>query len=151
MDFAQEIIPKIKFFDIFPESSYTLISPFFSAQKYQKDDTVLDQGELNTQLYFLIKGSVNIYIDDEYVVTLQGPGEVFGEMSIAGHTTCTAKVSANDECIFAIFDYTRIKELPENQKLKVECALFKSCAEVLANKLINTNEIARTYKMISEN
>lgn len=139
---------KISFFDHFDEKALIAISKFFRLEEYATNEVILDQGGISTELLFLIEGSVNIIVDDEYVLTLSEIGEVFGEMSIVGHSTCTATVEANEVCLFLALDFQRLRVLEDKERERLEYFLYKSCAEILAKKLIQTNELVNTYKAL---
>lgn len=144
-----EILKKIPFFAHFCSESLRALSPFFRKLQFKQGDVILAQDGLNTELLFLIEGPVDIHIDQQYIVTIHSYGEVFGEMSIAGHTTCSADVIANTDCKMIALDYQRLQDIDLAMREKIEYYLYKSCAEVLAKKLIDTNELAKTFKAMS--
>lgn len=147
MKISKELLQGINFFDRFHETHLELILPFFELRKVGPKQVVLDQNDLNTCLYFLLEGGVDIYVDNEYVVSLDQEGELFGEISITGHTTCSATVITNCQSLFLVFNFNDVSGLDSNIKNIIDKEVYRSCAEILANKLVQTNEIAKTYRL----
>jgi CRP-like cAMP-binding protein len=145
-----DLFQGIRFFEAFPEDQLVAILPLAERKSFAEGDVILEQGHLNLDLYFLLSGSVDVSIDKQFVVTISSHGQVFGEMSIANHTTCTATVKAKTNCMMMVLNF---EELKKSFKLENRDGVLKNfyqaCAEILARKLISTNQMAKTYR--SEN
>lgn len=73
------------------------------SQLYGPPERLLEQGQANTSLFLIYKGSVDIVLANEeagplYVATL-GPGHYFGEMSLLTGEPCNASVYLREEGI----------------------------------------------------
>jgi signal-transduction protein with cAMP-binding, CBS, and nucleotidyltransferase domain len=114
-------------------------------QSYSPEEIVIQEGEINQCLYFLIKGKVNIEIGGKYLKTFQGSGYLFGEMSLINHTLATATVKAQNEIVMLCIEIKDIFALTEEKYFRLQKELYRSVAEILTQKLIATNKIASTY------
>jgi CRP-like cAMP-binding protein len=141
-----ELLGSIAFFDSFNQEQLTRIQPYMSSLTVKPNDVVLNQGDFNLHLYFLIEGTVDILVDGNKVQTYKDGGIPFGEMSIAGHTTCTATVKAVTACSFVVMDWDDLQKNVTPEKEVIMKFIYKSCAEILAQKLVMTNALAKTFK-----
>ena len=64
---------------------------------YPAGSEVLSQGKQNNSIFFLMRGTLQIYVDNKHVVDLQRKGDVIGEMSIISNKPCAATVLAATE------------------------------------------------------
>ena len=139
-----ELINKIGFFTRFDDSDKITISDLASFKQYQPNENLIQQNSNNTQLFFIINGTVDIVIDGKTVVSLAGGGHVFGEMSFVHESPASASVVANTKVVAMIFDTTKINLMVEPIYYKLRMDIYRSCAEILAQRLIHTNSIATT-------
>lgn len=150
MNIPNELVKSISFFDQFDDRLINLIQPYFKFCIYPPATIVLDQNDFNTKLLYLMEGTVDININGEYIVSIDREGEIFGEMSIAGHTTCTAQVITKTNTSIIVFDFMSVQNIEGHDRDLIEKLIYRSCAEVLAKRLIQTNEIATTYKNMNK-
>ncbi|MFP5491909.1 MAG: cyclic nucleotide-binding domain-containing protein [Bacteriovoracia bacterium] len=140
-----DLFKGIRFFEAFPEDQLVQILPLTERKTFKEGEVILEQGHLN--LYFLLSGSVDVSIDKQFVVTVSSHGQVFGEMSIANHTTCTATVKAKTDTVMLILNFEELKNsLKLDNRDGVLKNFYQACAEILAKKLISTNQIAKTFR-----
>jgi CRP-like cAMP-binding protein len=145
------LLKSIPFFESFPEEEISLMGTLCETRAFQAKKTVLQQGDINTELFFLIDGTVSVFMDNKSIVSVTGDGEVFGEMSLAAHSPTTATVITKTICQFVVINFSEIRppQNPAKNLLLFYC--WRSIAEVLARKLIITNEIAKTYRIKYKN
>ncbi len=142
-----DLFQGIRFFEAFPEDQLALILPLTERRSFEDEERVLQQGQLNLDLYFLLAGAADVQVDGSFVVTVSSYGQTFGEMSIAGHSTCAATVTARGAATFLVLNFEELKHsLSPEQRDSVLKNFYQSCAEILARKLVMTNQIARTFK-----
>lgn len=141
-----DIFKTIPFFVNFDDHLIEAIAPFCHLQTFHQDQVILSQGDINRDLYFLIDGRATITVDNSFVREVSSRGEVFGEMSIAGYTACTANVTAKTECQFIVFNFDRIKDLEDLLNYRIGKFIYQSISEILVQKLIATNELAKAYR-----
>lgn len=140
-----ELINKIGFFARFDESDKQTMAEMATFAGFAPGDKLIKQKRENTHLYFIINGNVDILIDNNLVVQLLGGGHVFGEMSLVDFSPASASVVANTKVVAMMFDINKINLMIEPVYYKLRMDIYHSCAEILARRLIHTNEIAKTY------
>lgn len=142
-----DLFGKIPFFETFSEEQLHRLYPLTERRVYKQGETIRSQGDINFELCFLLEGAVDVEVDDQFVVTITEFGEIFGEMSIAQHTTSTATVLARSECTMLVLNFQELQQSligPEREAVLKN--FYKACSEILAKKLIRTNQIAKTFK-----
>jgi CRP/FNR family cyclic AMP-dependent transcriptional regulator len=140
-----ELINKIHFFARFDEMDKETIAELATFKQFLPEENLIEQNSANNQLFFIINGNVDIVIDGKLVVSLSGGGHVFGEMSFVHESPASASVVANTKVVAMIFDTAKINSMVEPIYYKLRMDIYRSCAEILAKRLIHTNAIATTY------
>ena len=119
-------------------------------RKYRPNETVFTQGEIGVGMYIIVKGTVEITVEDnsavkgtnreEIVITELGPGDFFGELSLveeSGRRSATATATKESELIgFFKPDLLAILERNPNAGVKIALRL----GEVLGCRLRETND-----------
>ena len=82
--------------------------------------TIIYAGDKGESLFYIIKGSVTVLIEDdegkEMIVAYLNPGDFFGEMGLfKPDERRSAWVRAKTECHVAEISYTKFRELSERQ------------------------------------
>lgn len=140
-----ELINKIGFFARFDESDKITMAELATFAGFAPGEKLIKQKRENSHLFFIINGNVDILLDNNLVVQLMGGGHVFGEMSLVDFSHASASVVANTKVVAMMFDINKLNLLIEPVYYKLKMDLYRSCAEILARRLIHTNEIAKTY------
>ncbi len=140
-----ELINKIDFFGRFDEADKVTMANMATFKGFAPTEKLIQQNTSNTQLFFIINGNVDIVIDGKTVVSLCGGGHVFGEMSFVDYSPTSASVVANTKVVAMLFDTGKINLMIEPAYFKLRMDIYRSCAEILARRLIHTNSLAKTY------
>lgn len=140
-----ELINKIDFFSRFDESDKVTMANMATFEKYLPTEKLIEQDSGNSSLFFIINGNVDIVIDNKTVVSLSGGGHVFGEMSFVDYSPTSASVVANTKVVAMLFNTSIINLMIEPIYYKLRMEIYRSCAEILARRLIHTNSIAKAY------
>lgn len=72
------------------------IAQMLQKQWCDKGHRFFEQGDANNALYFVSKGSVGVFKDNQYVACLEAP-EIFGEVGILHETPRNAAVETLEE------------------------------------------------------
>ncbi|MGE8453480.1 MAG: cyclic nucleotide-binding domain-containing protein, partial [Pseudomonadales bacterium] len=91
-------------------------------RRYQAKSNIICAGDVSDSLYFIIKGSVTILIEDddgrEMIIAYLNAGDFFGELGLfeeAGHEQQrSAWVRTKVECEVAEISYAKFRELSQN-------------------------------------
>lgn len=112
-------------------------------RRYPARSTLIYAGEQSDTLYYLVKGSVSVIIEDEegrdMIMAYLNPGDFFGEMGLfdTEHTPRTAWVKSRTECEVAEISYSKFEEL-----VKVQPSLMFKLFRQMANRLSQTTRKA---------
>ncbi|MBT7371570.1 MAG: cAMP-activated global transcriptional regulator CRP, partial [Gammaproteobacteria bacterium] len=129
--------------------SLTLNSPTFNnmddflgaahKRKYPRGSTIIYAGEESESIYYILKGSVTVLIEDdsgrEIIVAYLNEGDFFGEMAMFGEGTRTAWVKAKTECEVAELSYIKFVELSQQ-----DTGMLYELATQLADRLDKTTQ-----------
>jgi CRP/FNR family cyclic AMP-dependent transcriptional regulator len=108
-------------------------------RRYPNKSTIIYAGEASETLYYIIKGSVTVAIEDddgkEMIVTYLNEGDFFGEMGLftENEDSRSAWVRAKAECEVAEISYAKFHELSTQHP-----DLIFSVGQQMANRLRKT-------------
>lgn len=136
-------------FKILSKSELSFLRGLVHRRTYKPGEAIFTQGELGVGMYIVVKGTVNITVEDLHApdesqknifVTRLTSGDFFGELSLvedAGHRTATA--TAADEVILLGFFKPDLSEITErNPRMAVK--ILSRLGEVLGRRLKETAE-----------
>ena len=112
-------------------------------RRYPARSTLIYAGEESHTLYYLVKGSVSVIIEDEdgrdMIMAYLNPGDFFGEMGLFDeeHKTRTAWVKSKIECEVAEISYSKFEDL-----VKLNPALLFRLFRQMAHRLSHTTRKA---------
>jgi CRP-like cAMP-binding protein len=144
LDKKLELINKIGFFTRFDQQDKVTMANMADFKQFLPGENLIEQDSINMQLMFIINGTVDIVIGGKLVVSLAGGGHVFGELSFVHESPASASVVANTKTVAMIFDTSKINLMVEPAYYKLRMNVYRSCAEILAKRLIHTNSMATT-------
>ncbi|TNC79849.1 MAG: cAMP-activated global transcriptional regulator CRP [Oleiphilus sp.] len=105
-----------------PVESKTKHLDFFLSQchrrKYPSKSTIIYAGDKSDSLFYIIKGSVTVIIEDddgrEMIMAYLNTGDFFGEMGLFDNMDSrSAWVKAKTECEVAEISYTKFREISQ--------------------------------------
>ena len=138
-------------FNLFPRELLKEFEPFSILKKYPAGTKVLKEGSLNTWLYFVVRGSLSVYVERNLILNLRRKGDLFGEMSVISGNTCSATVIADEEVELMALDTTTIKDSSEEKFVNLRTTLYKVFALILTDKLYLTTLKAKEFEKSSVN
>jgi CRP/FNR family transcriptional regulator, cyclic AMP receptor protein len=108
-------------------------------RRYPAKSTLIYAGDTGDTLYYIVKGSVTVLIEDddgrEMIVAYLNPGDFFGEMGLFGHQDRSAWIRAKTECEVGEISYSKFLEYTANNS----DVLF-AVARQTANRLRETTK-----------
>ena len=109
-------------------------------RKYPAKSTIIYAGDKSDSIYYIIKGSVTVLIEDdngkEIIVAYLNQGDFFGEMTLfMEEEPRTAWVKARSECEVAELSYPKFKELAER-----DASLLYAVGGQMAERLQKTTQ-----------
>lgn len=119
-------------------------------REYADGECIIREGDVDSWLYFLLTGKIQIIKDGVQIAVIEKRGEIFGEMRIISDLSRSASIFAVGQTVCLAVD-TLAKERLESQAEidKFLLALYQVFAEFVAMRLRLTNEeLVRTKKEI---
>jgi CRP/FNR family cyclic AMP-dependent transcriptional regulator len=118
-------------------------------RRYSAKSTIIYAGDRCESLFFIVKGSVTILIEDddgrEMIIAYLNPGDFFGEMGLftkdGVEKQRSAWVRAKTECEVAELSYVKFRELTQ-QDPEILYALGSQMAERLRNTTRKVGDLA---------
>ncbi|MBI3014745.1 MAG: cyclic nucleotide-binding domain-containing protein [Candidatus Tectomicrobia bacterium] len=96
-------------------------------EKFKKGDVILREGSVSDAAYMVLSGKVEVsrQLDGKRVIIEQlSEGEIFGEMGLISKGLRSATVTAIDDLVVGVIDYTTFDEkfanLPRGVRLLIE-------------------------------
>ena len=107
-------VPAIKNLDVFLGHCYR--------RRFAPRSTIIHAGDVSDRLYYIVKGSVMILIEDEHgrdmIITYLNQGDFIGEMGLFDEEQAeqdrSACVKARTECELAELPYSKFREITAN-------------------------------------
>ncbi len=138
-----EVLNRHGFLNGLPE---TLTSELAGAAQFRTvapEEVILRQGEVNNNLYFLLIGSVDIYVDGGLVATLKRRGDLLGEMSVITNKPCSASIVAKTPVELLCVDLNEFRKVTGEGAATFDYVMYRVYSLMLADKLALTNEKAK--------
>lgn len=114
-------------------------------RRYPAKHTIIFAGDTGDTLYYIIKGSVTVLIEDddgrEMIVAYLNPGDFFGEMGLFGHEDRSAWIRAKTECEVGEISYAKFLEFTESNP-EVLFALTRQIANRLRDTTRKVGDLA---------
>lgn len=142
-----DYLKQARIFSCFPDETLKKLVPLSKMMAFNKGDVILREGEENSQLYFLIKGEVEVYAGNEFILKLRRIGDIFGEMSIINNRPSSATVVAAGDYnkIFSISS-KHIGEYSDMNSEEFQNFLFRLFSKIMSDKLYLTTEKAKQFE-----
>ena len=119
-------------------------------RKYKPGELILEEGSYDSWIYFLISGKARIVKQGKELAVLTRRGDVFGEMGIIDGSARSASVYAIDETVCLATDASYLDRLSGNDKFAFGYILYRTFAEILANRLrLTSEELIRVKEKIA--
>lgn len=135
-------LKELNFFKKFPKDLVNQLQKCAEVVKYNRGDVILQQGQHNDCLYFLLNGLLNVYVDGGLVASLKTEGDLLGEMSLISQQKSSATIKADTEVELLKIDGKALHKMAQDDKMG-EFGLYKIYSDILVQKLEATNHRAK--------
>lgn len=113
--------------DVLDSSNYVQCEP---------GDVVIDEGAIDSRIYILLSGSVEVRKAGKTLATISRPGEVFGELAVVNEDRRSASVVAKTQVVCLAVDQKFLQDIkPREEYPAFYAALFEFIARVTASRL----------------
>jgi CRP-like cAMP-binding protein len=147
---TEEIVESLKACSIFadlPKNLLEKIAPMITWHYVPSGTILLSQNQINTRLFFLVKGTLGVFVDDEQVSVLKRTGDVIGEMSVISSKEVSATIKAQSEAELFSIEAKDFSGLSQVDAQAFQHTLYRVFALILTEKLANTNNKARDFEI----
>ena len=126
------------------ESDFKAFFAVCHQRSYPAKSTIIHAGDVGDSLYFIVEGSVTVYVEDddghEIIVSYLNKGEFFGEMGLfKGQDTRSANIRAKTQCKLVEISYSRFHQF----SVKHPGVLLELCSQL-------TDRLRRTTQKVSD-
>lgn len=139
-DDIMERMKNVPAFNSLPESHIKEAMQAASVRRYEAGEILIQKGDFDNQVFFLVFGSLSIAINGTEIGKLQRLGDVFGEMGIIDGSPRSATITALRTSLVVALDDTALGSLGEAEKIFTQAVMYRVFAEVLATRLRDANE-----------
>jgi serine/threonine protein kinase len=123
-------IQGLTFFNNFTGNQIDEIISASNVVKFDKGETIIEEGEIDDSFYILISGQVTVQKGGREVATLES-GVCFGEMAYLTGEARSATIISKGECILLKFCATLLSKLPES----IQLLFYKNFTQTLIKRL----------------
>lgn len=109
---AMDSLNKISIFKNFSQKKMEILSSITNVEKFDNGKRIITQGETDSKFYIVKSGKVDIFIDNNYIRTLNG-NEYFGERALFFKEPRTATAQANGSVECYVIDHKDFKLILE--------------------------------------
>jgi eukaryotic-like serine/threonine-protein kinase len=123
-------IKDLPFFSTFAENQIDQILSACDLVKIEKDETIIQEGEIDDSFYILISGQVVVQTGSEEVAVLE-KGQCFGEMAYLTGEARSATIITKEECILLKISSTLLNGLSKD----IQLLFFKNFTQTIIKRL----------------
>ncbi len=114
---AEEMIQalsRVKILQMLPAEKVARLIPCVKTLRFKPDETVLKQGTSASDLYFIVKGQVQVLresVAGDTLIAELGEGETFGEIALISDQPRTATINAKTDLVVFALDKKEFEQL----------------------------------------
>lgn len=129
--------------DVLNSSSYIHCEP---------EDVIIEEGAVDSRIYILLNGAVDVRKEGKTLATIKRPGEVFGELAVVNDDRRSASVVAAKPTVCLAVDQKFLQDVkPREEYPAFYAALYEFIARVTAGRLQATSRrLAEVEKELRE-
>jgi CRP-like cAMP-binding protein len=103
-------------------------------------DVIIQEGSIDSRIYILLSGSLEVCVGGKPVAAITRVGEVFGELALVNRDKRAASVIASSRALCLAVDQKFLQDLhPREEDPAFHAALFEFVARLVAKKLDTTS------------
>ncbi len=122
------------------ENDFTGILPLSKIRKFKAGDEVIQEGQFDNWIFFIMSGRFGISKKGELIGELKECGDIFGEMCIVDGSPRSASIKALDDSACLAIDASYLDRLEGQAKIYFQYILYHIFSQILVNRLRKMNE-----------
>ena len=108
------LLEKVQLFAGLSAEEIEAIETHAVLRTFRKNTVFIHKGEESSRLYLIVSGKVKVFVSDEYgrekVLSMQGPGDHLGELSLLADSSRTASAMTLEDSSFLVLSKTAFLE-----------------------------------------
>jgi CRP-like cAMP-binding protein len=118
-------------------------------------DVIIKEGSIDSRIYILLSGELEVRVGDKRVAAISRAGEVFGELALVNQDKRLASVIASTRAVCLAVDQKFLQDIrPRDEDPAFHAALFEFVARLVAKKLDATSrrlgEVEKELRALKE-
>lgn len=138
--------------EAFSEEELRELIPFSEILTYDAGSELIREGEASdNRVYFLLSGSLSVYIQERFILNLTNPGDSVGEMGLISAAPRSATVRTDISSSILVFNASLDQNDSESGDYRFRYFLSRIFNTILTEKLRKTSNRAKLYEdMVSQ-
>jgi CRP-like cAMP-binding protein len=140
-----EDLKKMPIFEPFKQEDLLTLLNMSKMRTYRSGEAILQEGNVDSWVYFLVYGKVKISKKGKMITTLHRKGDVFGEMRFIDSAPRSASAHADGDVACIAVDTEYVEKLTGNDRVAFGYIIYRVFSEILAERLrLLTKELMNT-------
>jgi CRP-like cAMP-binding protein len=103
-------------------------------------DAIIEEGSIDSRIYILLSGTLEVRVGGKHVVNIARSGEVFGELALVNQDKRLASVVAATKAVCLAVDQKFLQDIhPRDEDPAFYASLYEFVARLIAKKLDSTS------------
>lgn len=133
--------------EAFSDGELRELIPFSEVHTYEAGTALITEGEASdNRVYFLLSGSLSVYIQEKFILNLTNPGDSVGEMGLISAAPRSATVRTDSPSSILVFNASLDQSVFENDDYRFRYYLSRIFNTILTEKLRKTSNRAKLYE-----
>ena len=128
-------LKKMPIFAPFTQNDLQTLLNMSKLRTYRSGEAIIQEGNIDPWVYFLIYGKVKIVKKDKEVTILQRKGDIFGEMRFIDSSPRSASAYADGDVACIAVDTEYVDKLTGNDKVAFGYIMYRVFSEILVDRL----------------
>lgn len=139
-----------RLFQSFSDDVIGKLSPHLKVTHFPESSEIIREGEINSRVFFLIRGKIAIYTKEKFMLKLKRAGDMCGEMSfVSKKPFITTEIAYTDVDLFSL-DINDINKNNSAEAAEVHNLLFRLFSIMLNDKLSLATGKVKQYETIKQ-
>lgn len=145
----------VPFLNSFTDDQLDEVLNSSSLLQCDEGDVIIQEGSIDSRIYILLSGSLEVRVANKVVAQIGRVGEVFGELALVNQDKRAASVIASAKALCLAVDQKFLQDLhPREEDPAFHAALFEFVARLVAKKLDATSrrlaEVEKELRLLKE-
>lgn len=139
-----------RYFENMTNELLAKIIRFSSIRHYQDGEEILRQGQINHEVFFILRGKIAVLVDNRLIYHLSRCGDIFGELSFNSRTPTIATIKAVGNLEVAVLSDDLLWGQQGRSDHELHHVFYKWFARILSEKLVLTTQKAKLYEDVNK-